>query len=71
MFKRLEYSDNIREKAILALGSAFKKKMVHKRDPDNKEVIEEKEQCLERKLKVFYSALEDRKKFCNPDSDTA
>ena len=53
MFKRLEYSDNIREKAILALGSAFKKKMVHKRDPDNKEVIEEKEQCLERNLKVF------------------
>ena len=53
MFKRLEYSDNIREKAILALGSAFRKKMVKKRDPDNIDRIEERRHSLERKLKVF------------------
>jgi hypothetical protein len=53
MFKRLEYSDNIREKAILALGSAFKKKMEQRRDPRNIEVIEERDHSLERKLKSF------------------
>ena len=53
MFKRLEYSDKIREKALLALGSAFKKKMMHTRDPSNTENIEKQTHILERKLKVF------------------
>ncbi len=46
MFKRLEYTDNIREKAILALGSAFKRKMVQRKDPENIEIIEEKDHSL-------------------------
>jgi hypothetical protein len=53
MFKRLEYTDNIREKAILALGSAFRKKMVQRRDPSNTEVIKDRDHTLKRKLKVF------------------
>jgi hypothetical protein len=53
MFKRLEYTDNIRDKAILALGTAFRRKMVQRKYPDNIESIEEKDHSLERKLKVF------------------
>jgi hypothetical protein len=53
MFKRLEYSDKIREKALLALGSAFKKKMMYRRDPSNTENIDKQTHILERKLKVF------------------
>lgn len=41
LFKRLEYSDDIKEKAITALGSAFKQIVVQKRSPDKKGAIEE------------------------------
>ena len=68
MFRRLEYADNIRSKAIQALSSAFKKIILLKKSK-KKSLIEEQNHKLEKNLKKFHLAIDSRNKFCNPDSD--
>lgn len=70
LLKRLDYREEIKKRAIVALGSAMRQRNAKMRLPrDEKEVVS-KEQRMQRKLKQFSSAVENIRLFIEPDNDT-
>ena len=69
LLKRLEYREEIRDRAISALGSAMKSRTVRVHQPNNKEKIIENKQKMQRKLREFTHAVENIRDFVEPDTD--
>jgi hypothetical protein len=69
LLKRLEYREEIRDKAIMALGSAMKSRTTRVHEPNNKEKIIENSRKMQRKLREFSHAVENIRDFVEPDTD--
>ncbi len=70
LIKRLEYREEIRDRAIAALGSAMSSRTVRVHESHNKEKIIEKNQKMHRKLREFSYAVENIRNFVEPDTDS-
>ena len=70
LLKRLEYREEIRDKAIMALGSAMSSRTTRKREPYNTDKIDEKNQKMKRRLREFSHVVENIRNFVEPDTDS-
>jgi hypothetical protein len=70
LLKRLEYREDIRQRAISALGSAMSSRTTRVHQPNDKEKIMEKTQKMQRKLREFSQSVQNIRDFVDPDTDS-
>ena len=68
--KRLEFREEIKEKAILVLGSAIRTRNAVHKEPLNERNIRIKSEQMKRKLKSFQESVDRIRAFVEPDSGT-
>jgi hypothetical protein len=70
LMKRLEFREEIKEKAILALGSAIRSRNAKLKLPTNERNIRTKNEEMKRKLKSFQESVDSIRALVEPDSGT-
>lgn len=70
LMRRLEFKEQIREKAILALGSAFKHKWARHKTPEKLHKIASTKQKFKQRMRDFQKSVWSSRKFVEPENET-